>query len=399
MAFTNPILAGEELNRTGIKSENYIPGVSGWRIANNGAAEFDNIGVRGNLWVPSITLGGVDLATLINKAAKGVIAWARGYPTTATTTEAAIMWLECDLVAGRYYEVACTNVTPDIGNVKATEFRLRYVVSTTVWPDNSSTIASISLRVSQFELATVRHLFMSEITGRIRYRVSIGSLDAANVRVWTPGEGATLAVIDHGIAPAQLPATYIGATSPGGKVTKEWTITANASKTYLGTGQVRPTDAYATTLVAGDFANGRGNQRAWWTFSASDISTYLNDLIGVPLADVITAEVRLCAVEYQSLTNSAWLSLGYHNQTSVAPSTEQPGGIPNVHNPLASGFSPTWYSIKPTTAPSNFLDSMRDGYLKGFMVGNTFSGQGYTVVCEGYGTGSNPPQLHMKYLK
>ena len=26
MAFTNPILSGEELNRTGIKSENYSPG-------------------------------------------------------------------------------------------------------------------------------------------------------------------------------------------------------------------------------------------------------------------------------------------------------------------------------------------------------------------------------------
>ena len=62
MAFTNPILAGEELNRTGIKSDNYAPGVSGWRIASNGAAEFDNIGVRGNLWVPTITLGGQDLA-------------------------------------------------------------------------------------------------------------------------------------------------------------------------------------------------------------------------------------------------------------------------------------------------------------------------------------------------
>jgi len=42
MAFTNPILAGEELNRTGIRSENYVAGQSGWRIANDGAAEFED---------------------------------------------------------------------------------------------------------------------------------------------------------------------------------------------------------------------------------------------------------------------------------------------------------------------------------------------------------------------
>jgi hypothetical protein len=399
MAFTNPILAGEELNRTGIKSENYVPSVSGWRIANNGAAEFDNIGVRGNLWVPSITLGGQDLAALINKAPKGVLCWVRGQPATATTTEAAILWGEFDMVPGRFYEICCVNITPDLGNTKATEYHLRIEVGTTIWPTNTSFMFSNSLRVSPFELATIRHFFAPVDAGRLRLRVSIASLDGATVRNWFPGEGSLLTVIDHGIATPQLPATYVGATSPGGKVTKEWTITANASKTYLGTGVVRPTDAYATTLVAGDFANGRGNQRAWWTFSASDIGTYLNDLIGVPLADIITAEVRLCPVEYQSLTNSAWLSLGYHNQTSVAGSNEPGGGIPNVYNPLASGFSPQWFNIKPTASPSNFLDSMRDGYLKGFMVGNTYSGQGYTVVCEGYGTGSNPPQLHVKYLK
>jgi hypothetical protein len=49
MAFTDPIISGEQLNRTGIRSDNYIPGVSGWRIASDGAAEFDNIGVRHNL--------------------------------------------------------------------------------------------------------------------------------------------------------------------------------------------------------------------------------------------------------------------------------------------------------------------------------------------------------------
>lgn len=395
MAFGNPILSGEELNRTGIKSENYIPGFSGWRIASDGAAEFDNVGIRGELWTPTIILNGQDLATQLNKLPKGVLCWVRGQPATATTTEAAIMWGEFDMVPGRFYEIACVNMSPDLGNTKNIEYHLRIEVGTTVWPTNSSFMFSNSLRVSPFELAHIRHFFAPADTGRLRLRVSIASLDGATVRNWFPGEGNLLTVIDHGVAPQQLPASYVGSTSPGGKVLKEFTITANASKTYLGSGVVRPPDPYATTLVAGDFANGKGNQRAWWTFNGTDLAK-IADLIGVPLVDVEIAEVRLTAVEYQSLTNSAWQSIGFHNQTSVAGSTEPSGGIPNVHNPLSSGFSPIWHNIK---SPTNFLDSMRDGYLKGFMVGNTYSGQGYALVSEGVGTGSNPPQLHMRYWK
>lgn len=47
MAFRNSILAGEELVRSGIRSEDYVAGVSGWRIARDGTAEFLDVAVRG----------------------------------------------------------------------------------------------------------------------------------------------------------------------------------------------------------------------------------------------------------------------------------------------------------------------------------------------------------------
>jgi hypothetical protein len=47
MTFGNSILAGEELVRTGIRSPNFVAGVSGWRIARDGSAEFNNVTVRG----------------------------------------------------------------------------------------------------------------------------------------------------------------------------------------------------------------------------------------------------------------------------------------------------------------------------------------------------------------
>jgi hypothetical protein len=50
--FNNPVIGGQEvLVRTGIKSSNYAAGVSGWRIARDGSAEFNNGVFRGSLAV------------------------------------------------------------------------------------------------------------------------------------------------------------------------------------------------------------------------------------------------------------------------------------------------------------------------------------------------------------
>lgn len=49
MSFSNPILAGEELIRSAIRSENYVAGSSGWRISRDGDAEFNSLTARGNI--------------------------------------------------------------------------------------------------------------------------------------------------------------------------------------------------------------------------------------------------------------------------------------------------------------------------------------------------------------
>lgn len=46
MQFGNPIIGQEELIRSAIKSKNYTPGASGWRIASDGAAEFAGLVIR-----------------------------------------------------------------------------------------------------------------------------------------------------------------------------------------------------------------------------------------------------------------------------------------------------------------------------------------------------------------
>lgn len=49
MTFRDPIVAGEELIRSAIRSSDYVAGVSGWRIAQDGTVEFSEATVRGDI--------------------------------------------------------------------------------------------------------------------------------------------------------------------------------------------------------------------------------------------------------------------------------------------------------------------------------------------------------------
>ena len=49
MPFENPLVAGEELIRSAIRSKNYIQSSAGWRISREGDAEFENATMRGTL--------------------------------------------------------------------------------------------------------------------------------------------------------------------------------------------------------------------------------------------------------------------------------------------------------------------------------------------------------------
>jgi len=403
MAFTNPILAGEELNRTGIRSENYIPGVSGWRVANDGAAEFDNIGVRGNIWAPDVTLNGQSLNAILARQPKGCIAYINGYPVVSTTTEIKAMETEADIVSGRYYEVFLTNLTTDQQTgADSVEFKLRWTLGTPPAPlSTSADIVANGLRQSIFNQTILRFTFWSGATTRMRIGVYMASLNGSTVRTWAPGAGASLVVIDHGQAPYNHPGQGIIGSGSNVRTLKEWTITANNNWTYHGNG-TRRIDARINDLVAGDWQNGLGNQRAWWTFSPADVSAKLDELIGVPAADVEIAEVYLWNLQWrQNPPDAGYVSLGFHNQRDLyLYANEPPGGVPNVHRPYVIGGG-GWFSIKPVSGavPTNFLDSMRDGYLKGFMVGNTFFGPEYCGVFDGHDSGAAAPKLHMRYWK
>jgi hypothetical protein len=139
----------------------------------------------------------------VSARAGGVVGWKFGSPAVATTSEAQVMTTGADLTAGRMYECSLMNITPDQGNTKATEFRLRYTTDGSA-PSNASAMLAISLRLSQFELGAIRIVYVAPANQRLNLRASIGSLDGQNVRSWCPGNGAALTIYDMGVAPGQV---------------------------------------------------------------------------------------------------------------------------------------------------------------------------------------------------
>jgi hypothetical protein len=358
----------------------------------------DNATVRKALTVgQAITLQGRDLATLLNGRSRGCIGWIRGYPTTATTSEDQVFATEVDVIAGRLYEVSLMNITPDISNTKQTEFRIRYVTGTASWPNSSSRLLAISLRLSQFELGFVRALYLASATQRVRFRASIASLDGNTVRSWCPGDGGVLAVMDLGIA---QPQNGSASNVPPGKTLREYYITADDVQIYY-----ENRSGYTGNLTKyvehGYFEDGRGHRRTWQAFSSAGYAQ-LADMVGVPYSDILVAELFLEADNWHN--GNGYAIIGYHNKTTLAV-PEQNGGVPNKQHYYYPGTGAQWLDLKANgSASGSIVESMQSGYFKGFLFGAA-SGNDlqFQMVATGTrdldGETSNPPVLHLKFYK
>lgn len=383
MAFTDPIVAGNELIRAAIQSANYIPGSQGWSVFKNGSAEFDALSLRGPLSTPGITLNGVDLASALNARALGVVAWMIGNPTTATTTQAAIMFVEADMIAGRMYEISCVSITPDMGSVDGTEYHLRYVQGTSGWPSNSSTLLTMTLRLSQFKLGTIRTYFVAPATDRFRFRTSIVSLDGATVRNWSPGS-CIMAITDLGIPPGA--AGSVGINPPGVSL-REFTIDANDVQSYTSAN-----NSTLNALVQGNYDSTNRGWLGWWTFDAA-ARALLDDVAGVALANIDTCRLYLSADYW--INGSGTVILGYHNTTSLGAGL--PGGASYNQVHIAyPGAVAGWTSLKGVASIMNAINSSA---LEGFVLGNPNENNNvYAGLFTGVGS-PYLPKLHVKYYK
>lgn len=395
MAFSNPILAGEELNRTGIKSENYVQGVTGWRIASNGVAEFQDVALRGRLTVPSITLNGRDLQTQLDAKAGGLVAFIRGGPVVnvnaAGPAEQQVLYTEWQDIPGRQYEMLLTNISQDLAGTNNCEYLLRYTegVGTFPFPDNGSALVASSGRFSQSQNATIRAYHEATTTNTLRLRVSLMCYSGTG-RSYCPGGGAYLGVYDVG--PAKPPVGLSGTGTPT-KVLKEWTITANDTRSFHQNGGDLG-GAFGRDMVQATALSGTDHCRSYATFSSADLAL-IADVQGVPLADIVTCEWWVNWYFWYQGTGRALM--GHHNQTSVSSAGEPGGSTLNSDQFYIAGQVGNWLGM--LGGSQTFVNALRAGTAKGLVLGAASGNdRQYGGIADG-AFGTMPIQLHLKYWK
>ena len=94
MAFRDPIVAGETLVRSGISSEGFVAGTTGWRVDRLGSAEFYNLTARGNIAANSIQVP----SNLAAQPGNRVFSVSSSLPSelTAAGYTSAIVWYSTD---------------------------------------------------------------------------------------------------------------------------------------------------------------------------------------------------------------------------------------------------------------------------------------------------------------
>lgn len=120
MGFRNPIVAGEELMVSGVRSQTYKEGVEGWRLGRNGDAQVQNLttpgtvgGARGEF--QSLTVAGADIMAAIDALPKGVVAGHIGFKGeqvwgTGTAELGPVITMRASLKRGRLYRYDFDNL-------------------------------------------------------------------------------------------------------------------------------------------------------------------------------------------------------------------------------------------------------------------------------------------------
>lgn len=139
MAFRDPILSGEQLMSSGMHSEDYVEGTSGWRIGSDGQAQFYNVDVIGqagitDLSVDTLAIGGNDFGSYFDPLPLGVICYSYLYSgdrigDAGATELVGVIASMGSVKAGRLYKIGIQGHFQAQGTIATTEtydLRMRY---------------------------------------------------------------------------------------------------------------------------------------------------------------------------------------------------------------------------------------------------------------------------------
>lgn len=407
MGFRDPIVSGEELVRSAISSEDFETGVTGWRIARDGQAEFNTLSVRDTISVDNLIVNGDDVAELITARPLGLVAYHSRQTTSPTVGQnitQASMRLSFTSLPGRMYKVCWR------GGVYTNGAGRGYVVPKIWWTNNGAepTTASQMLEQTAVDMPgggmvmpfkIERHIFTPG-GGPVKFLMGFTTLTPA---------GQTFALYGGFDYPNQAWVEDLGTSFPAGgiddngaaappKVLKTFDIQPYASRSYAGNGD--PLDYDNQYMMSGDI-HIDGNRRSWMWFDANRKTGgnglgSMNDMQGVAAADISYLDVFLYFPHWYTSAGGR-TTIGVHGINAVTE-WEQLNGVYGQKEAFWEGRNiGKWVSLKGTGIESAAMN----GNFEGLILGNTGDAN---INNYGYAYGANgingqQPGLRAGYYK
>lgn len=393
MPFGNPILAGEELIRSAIRSENYAasgeePG-TGWRIAADGSAEFASLLTRGDAQGTTayyedisasngFTYKGDELSDILGAYGRGVIAFGQynaGLADPTTTGELAFLQLNADLVAGRQYTIHTTLM--QVTNSTNAGIVLRS--SGTADPTLSSPIVRYATNSAADRFVSISEILYPGETGFHKFLLSVitftgnvtllkGDAASAELSMW---------ITDGGVAVTNTGISNPLAAPPDTVVFNSFEVNAFSSTSFYGDGEQRNSNA---EMYQGSADNITTNQRSFVDFPQATIDA----MNGASTVDYFDCWLWF---DHWYFGSGGDAHIGYFNKTG--------GQFPNlIHRHFGRGDG-QWISLKGTAAET----AIRNGTFKGIMLGPADPDDNNHYGYARGATQTNTPKLRAGYYK
>jgi hypothetical protein len=415
MEFGNPIIGQEELIRSAIKSKDFQSGengVSGWRIARDGAATFYNLTVGSqnyfidengnasfqNVNADSILVNGMNVEDDLTNMARGIIALTTssqdGGVFDGTHARVFNMLTIPDWDATRQYRI-CVNGRIDKGASNPTYIGVTcsYAWDSIATPTSPDLFEvqlggqtggtdwafygehTISNSVQQGSYLSLCFSFFASVSGSKYQGTSYG-------RAWAEDIGS---VKPYNTFLADTSAGSTPPPPPTQQYVKTWS--SNESGCYAADGTNR-TGYDSGHLFQGYYSGTNGNQFSFVGFDDANIRSTLSG------ATVNKVEIYLKNLHWYQ-NDGGTVYIGTHNQTTLSGNHSSSQILNDRIS--SSGFSVgqgKWFTVSNTIGTN-----LRDNTAKGIAIGQAPSNsQSYYGYFAGNGQ-SGEPQIRITYTK
>lgn len=379
MPFSDPIVAGEELIRSAIKSENYSDGsdgnpATGWRISRNGDADFNNVYVRGDVdgesgsfdnlsAQSSFIYRGEELGDLLERAPRGVVAFSQCADGTSTTTENDVLELSVDMDANRQYAIRTSLIGIGGGSTNG-GIVIRYTTDGSA-PGLSSPIMAYCTNSAQDRKVQIDTVTIRPTAQTLRLLLTVISFSGTATLVHDFAEGdISMWVVDEGIA---VQNTGIPDPLSGSSPVLEY-------RTFdVGFTDIRSYESdgsyHNNTLMYQGKVPGFNSRRVGWNWFniGSAGSASIADLSGVPAGQLVYLDAYLSYPHWYN-SGGGICVLGYHNVAAVpAIGAGEPGGgiVDKRQETYTARNQGRWFTLFGTDIGNAILAGTFRGFLTG----------------------------------